>query len=175
MRVHNNKAEPWSVTLVDTGENTLTGGRLKRVKDYIKDEQCFCFTYGDGVADVDITSLVEFHLNHDKQATLMATRPPGRFGALDLGPEDNVERFLEKPRGDGSWINGGYFVLNPSVLDRIVGDATSWEGEPLAELASEGQLSAFKHEGFWQPMDTLRDKLYLNELWDTGKALWKAW
>ncbi len=175
MKVHENKAEPWTVTLVDTGENTLTGGRLKRVKDYIKDEHCFCFTYGDGVGDVDITSLIEFHQNHGKQATLTTTRPAGRYGAVDLDSECNVERFREKPGGDSGWINGGYFVLHPAVIDRIDGDKTSWESEPLAGLANEGQLSAFKHEGFWQPMDTLREKLYLNELWDAGEAPWKVW
>ena len=175
MEVHDNKAEPWRVTLVDTGENTLTGGRLKRVQSYVEKEESFCFTYGDGVGDVDITALIQFHQKHGKQATLTATRPPGRYGALDFGASDRVERFQEKPQGDGSWINGGYFVLHPSVLDRIVDDATSWESEPLAGLASEGQLSAFKHEGFWQPMDTLREKNYLNELWSAGQAPWKVW
>ena len=175
MQVHQNKSEPWTVTLVDTGEHTLTGGRLKRVKDYVQDEQCFCFTYGDGVGDVDITSLIKFHQNHGKQATLTTTRPPGRYGAVDIGSEYNVERIREKPRGDGSWINGGYFILHPAVIDRIDGDKTSWENEPLAGLANDRQLSAFKHEGFWQPMDTLRDKLYLNELWDADNAPWKVW
>ena len=175
MEVHENKSEPWTVTLVDTGEDTLTGGRLKRVKDYIKDEQFFCFTYGDGVGDIDITALVKFHKRHGKQATLTATRPPGRYGALDLGESDSVERFQEKPQGDGSWINGGYFVLHPDVIDLIPGDDTSWEAEPLAGLAKNGQLSAFKHEGFWQPMDTLREKNFLNELWDAGQAPWKVW
>lgn len=175
MQVHQNKSEPWTVTLVDTGEHTLTGGRLKRVKDHIQGEQCFCFTYGDGVGDVDITSLIKFHQNHGKQATLTTTRPPGRYGAVDIGSEYNVERIREKPRGDGSWINGGYFVLHPAVIDRIDGDKTSWESEPLAGLANDRQLSAFKHEGFWQPMDTLRDKRYLNELWDADKAPWKVW
>ena len=175
MQVHQNNAEPWAVTLVDTGENTMTGGRLKRVKDYIKDEEAFCFTYGDGVGNVDITRLIKFHQAHGKQATLTATRPPGRYGALKFGPDDSVERFQEKPQGDGSWINGGYFVLSPKVIDRIADDSSSWEGEPLSELAKEGQLSAFKHDGFWQPMDTLREKVYLNELWNTGKAPWKVW
>lgn len=175
MQVHENKAEPWTVTLVDTGENTLTGGRLKRVHSYVKNEESFCFTYGDGVGDVDITALIQFHKKHGRQATLTATRPPGRYGALDFGENDNVQRFQEKPLGDGSWINGGYFVLHPGVLDRIVDDTTSWEAEPLAGLAKDGQLSAFKHDGFWQPMDTLREKNYLNELWNAGKAPWKLW
>jgi len=175
MNVHQNNAEPWTVTLVDTGENSMTGGRLKRVKDYIKDEEAFCFTYGDGVGNVDITRLIKFHQAHGKQATLTATRPPGRYGALKFGPDDSVERFQEKPQGDGSWINGGYFVLSPKVVDRIADDSSSWEGEPLSELAKEGQLSAFKHDGFWQPMDTLREKNLLNELWDSGKAPWKVW
>jgi glucose-1-phosphate cytidylyltransferase len=175
MEVHENKAEPWTVTLVDTGEKTLTGGRLKRVADYLKDEPSFCFTYGDGVGDVDITSLIDFHRSHGKLATLTATRPPGRYGALEFGINDSVERFQEKPQGDGSWINGGYFVLHPDVINRIADDTTSWEGEPLAGLADDGQLSAFKHDGFWQPMDTLREKTYLNDLWNTGKAPWKVW
>lgn len=175
MQVHENKAEPWTVTLVDTGEHTLTGGRLKRVQSYVKNEESFCFTYGDGVGDVDITALIQFHQNHGKQATLTATRPPGRYGALEFGSNDSVERFQEKPQGDGSWINGGYFVLQPGVIDRIADDTMSWEAEPLAGLASDGQLSAFKHDGFWQPMDTLREKNYLNELWNDGQAPWKVW
>ena len=175
MNVHQNNAEPWTVTLVDTGENSMTGGRLKRVKDYIKDEEAFCFTYGDGVGNVDITRLIKFHQAHGKQATLTATRPPGRYGALKFGPDDSVERFQEKPQGDGSWINGGYFVLSPKVVDRIADDSSIWEGEPLSSLAKEDQLSAFKHDGFWQPMDTLREKNLLNELWDSGKAPWKVW
>ena len=175
MQVHQNNAEPWTVTLVDTGENTMTGGRLKRVKDYVKDEKAFCFTYGDGVGDVDITRLIQFHQAHGKQATLTATRPPGRYGALKLGSDDSVERFQEKPQGDGSWINGGYFVLSPKVIERIADDSSSWEGEALSGLAKDGQLSAFKHDGFWQPMDTLREKVYLNELWNAGKAPWKVW
>ena len=175
MTVHENKAEPWTVTLVDTGDATMTGGRLKRVKSYVKDEGAFCFTYGDGVGNVDITNLIQFHQAHGKHATLTATRPPGRYGALKLGPDDNVEYFQEKPQGDGSWINGGFFVLSPQVIDRIVDDATSWEAEPLSGLARDGQLSAFKHDGFWQPMDTLREKNLLNELWETGKAPWKVW
>jgi glucose-1-phosphate cytidylyltransferase len=175
MQVHQNNAEPWTVTLVDTGDNTMTGGRLRRVKDYVKDEEAFCFTYGDGVGNVDITRLIQFHQAHGKQATLTATRPPGRYGALEFGFNNSVERFQEKPQGDGSWINGGYFVLSPQVINCISGDTTSWEGEPLSGLAIAGQLSAFKHDGFWQPMDTLRDKTYLNELWNAGKAPWKVW
>jgi glucose-1-phosphate cytidylyltransferase len=175
MSVHQNYAEPWNVTLVDTGENTLTGGRLRRVKDYIQDEDEFCFTYGDGVGNIDISQLIKFHRAHGKPATLTATRPPGRYGALNFGFDNSVESFQEKPHGDGSWINGGYFVLHPTVIDRIADDTTSWEGEPLSGLAKDGQLSAFKHEGFWQPMDTLREKLYLNELWNAGRAPWKVW
>jgi len=175
MQVHQNNAEPWTVTLVDTGENTMTGGRLKRVKDYIKDEEAFCFTYGDGVGNVDITRLIQFHQVHGKQATLTATRPPGRYGALKFGPDGNVENFQEKPDGDGSWINGGYFVLSPKVIDRIADDATSWEVEPLSGLARDGQLVAFQHDGFWQPMDTLREKNLLNSLWSEGVAPWKSW
>jgi glucose-1-phosphate cytidylyltransferase len=175
MQVHQNNAEPWTVTLVDTGENTMTGGRMKRVNDYVKDEEAFCFTYGDGVGDVDITRLIQFHQAHGKLATLTATRPPGRYGALKFGPNDSVERFQEKPQGDGSWINGGYFVLSPKVIERIADDSSSWEGEALSGLAKDGQLSAFKHDGFWQPMDTLREKAYLNELWSAGKAPWKVW
>jgi len=170
MQVHHNNAEPWSVTLVDTGENTMTGGRLKRVKEFIKDEEAFCFTYGDGVGDIDITRLIQFHQMHGKQATLTATRPPGRYGALKFGHDDIVERFQEKPQGDGSWINGGYFVLSPKVIERIERDSTAWEAEPLNGLAKESELVAFKHEGFWQSMDTLREKNLLNELWTTGKA-----
>lgn len=175
MQVHQNNAEPWTVTLVDTGENTMTGGRLKRVKDYVKDDEAFCFTYGDGVADIDITRLIQFHQAHGKQATLTATRPPGRYGALKFGPNESVERFEEKPQGDGGWINGGYFVLSPQVIERITDDTTSWEGKPLSELAKENQLHAFRHEGFWQPMDTLREKVFLNELWKDGEAPWKVW
>jgi len=175
MQVHQNNAEQWTVTLVDTGENTMTGGRLKSVKSYVKDEQAFCFTYGDGVGNVDITSLIEFHENHGKQATLTATRPPGRYGALKFGPDCSVESFQEKPEGDGSWINGGYFVMHPDAIDRIAGDTTSWESEVLSELAKDGQLSAYQHKGFWQPMDTLREKNHLNDLWESGKAPWKIW
>jgi len=175
MQVHQNNAEPWTVTLVDTGENTMTGGRLKRVKDYVKDEEAFCFTYGDGVGNVDISRLIEFHQAHGKKATVTATRPPGRYGALKFGPDDTVEDFQEKPDGDGSWINGGFFVLSPKVIERIEQDSTIWEREPLDGLAKDGELIAFKHDGFWQPMDTLREKKLLNELWDSGKAPWKIW
>jgi len=175
MHVHQNKAEPWTVTLVDTGENTLTGGRLKRVYKYLKDEEAFCFTYGDGVSDVDITSLIKFHKSHGKLATITAARPPGRYGALKIDENGTVEQFQEKTDGDGNWINGGYFVLHPDVIDRISDDTTSWEGGPLSGLAQDGQLSAFKHEGSWQPMDTLREKNLLNDLWESGKAPWKVW
>ena len=175
MQVHQNNAEPWTVTLVDTGENTMTGGRLKRVAAYLKDEEAFCFTYGDGVGDVDITALISFHEQHGRQATLTATRPPGRYGALKFGPNDLVDHFQEKPDGDGGWVNGGFFVLHPSVLDRIENDSSSWEGKPLSSRAKEGQLSAFKHANFWQPMDTLREKIMLNDLWASGKAPWKVW
>lgn len=175
MEVHQNNAEPWTVTLVDTGENTMTGGRLMRVKDYVKDEEAFCFTYGDGLGNLDITQLIRFHRGHGKHATLTAARPPSRYGVLKFGSEDIVEHFQEKPQGEDSWINGGYFVLSPQVIDRINGDLTSWENEPLSGLAKDGQLAAFKHDGFWQPMDTLREKNLLNELWNTDKAPWKVW
>ena len=175
MKVHQNNAEPWIVTLVDTGENTLTGGRLKRVQKYVEDEQAFCFTYGDGVSDVNITELISFHKKHGKDATLTAARPPGRYGALKLLKDGSVDHFQEKPDGDGSWINGGYFVLSPKVFDRIANDDTSWESSPLQELAGDKQLSAFEHSGFWHPMDTLRDKNYLEDLWKSGKAPWKIW
>jgi len=175
MEVHQNNAESWRVTLVDTGEDTMTGGRLKRVKDYVKDDDAFCFTYGDGVSDVDITKLINFHKKNGKQATLTATRPPGRYGALKISSESRVEHFQEKPDGDGSWINGGFFVLSPTVFDRIEKDSTSWEGEPLISLAKDDELIAYKHEGFWQPMDTLREKNLLENLWNSGKAPWKVW
>jgi glucose-1-phosphate cytidylyltransferase len=175
IEVHDHKAEPWKVTLVDTGENTLTGGRLKRVKEYIGDET-FCFTYGDGVSDVDVTELVAFHKIQGSKATLTATQPPGRFGAIALGQEETkIRTFQEKPEGDGAWVNGGFFVLEPSVIEYIENDLTTWEQEPLRKLAQEGELNAYKHSGFWQPMDTLRDKQYLEELWDSGKAPWKVW
>jgi glucose-1-phosphate cytidylyltransferase len=174
MNVHNCFVEPWKVTLVDTGENTLTGGRLKRVYEYVKEEKEFCFTYGDGVADVDITKLIELHKRNGKLATVTAVQPPGRYGALILD-ENSVSGFMEKPKGDGGWINGGFFVLSPRVIKYISGDQASWEGGPLLKLAENGELSAYKHYGFWQPMDTLRDKNQLEALWDAGKAPWKVW
>lgn len=174
MEVHQRKAEPWRVTLVDTGDDTLTGGRLKRVAEYVKDEEAFCFTYGDGVADVDITKLVAFHAQHDKLATVTSVQPPGRYGALDL-EGDRVRGFIEKPRGDGGLINGGYFVLSPKALDFIDGDLVSWEGKPLTTLAEKGELQSFAHHGFWLPMDTLRDKTRLEELWAASEAPWKVW
>ncbi|QBJ78425.1 glucose-1-phosphate cytidylyltransferase [Aquitalea sp. USM4] len=174
MEVHQRYAEPWRVTLVDTGEETMTGGRLKRVRKYLQDEEAFCFTYGDGVGDVDIGALVKFHQQQGTLATLTATYPPGRFGALDI-QADKVTTFKEKPKGDGGMINGGFFVLSPKVIDFIDNDATIWEREPLEQLASKQQLSAFRHEGFWQPMDTLRDKNHLEELWQSGQAPWKVW
>ncbi len=174
MEVHHKKAEPWRVTLVDTGEETLTGGRLKRVANYVQNEDAFCFTYGDGVADVDVTAQLNFHRRHGKLATVTAVQPPGRYGAL-LREGDAVSGFQEKPPGDGAWINGGFFVLNPKVIDFIDGDSSSWEGRPLETLAAKGELQAFEHEGFWQPMDTLRDKTQLEQLWSSGKAPWKSW
>lgn len=174
MQVHQRKAEPWRVTLVDTGEETLTGGRLKRVADYVKDEEAFCFTYGDGVADVNVSSLIDFHKTHGKLATVTAVQPPGRYGALNM-QDSLVKGFIEKPKGDGGWINGGFFVLSPECLKYIHGDQSSWEGEPLAKLALDDQLKAFEHAGFWQPMDTLREKNQLEDLWQTGNAPWKVW
>lgn len=174
MVVHQKKAEPWRVTLVDTGEETLTGGRLKRVVEYVKDEEAFCFTYGDGVADVDIARAIAFHNQHGKLATVTAVAPPGRFGALQLNGEQ-VVGFSEKPRGDGGLINGGFFVLSPKCIDFIEGDQSSWEGEPLVRLATSQQLMVFQHDGFWQPMDTLREKNMLEDLWASGKAPWKVW
>ncbi|MEB3353210.1 MAG: glucose-1-phosphate cytidylyltransferase [Cyanobacteriota bacterium] len=174
MEVHHQKAEPWQVTLVDTGEASMTGGRLRRVRDYIGDDS-FCFTYGDGVADIDIGALIAFHQQNGRQATLTAVQPPGRYGSLQLGEDGSVHGFQEKPEGDGGWINGGFFVLDPAVIDRVEGDATTWEQEPLKSLARDGQLSAFHHRGFWQPMDTLRDRTHLEELWVAGKAPWKVW
>jgi glucose-1-phosphate cytidylyltransferase len=173
MQVHTNGTDPWKVTLVDTGEKTLTGGRLKRVKDYIGDET-FCFTYGDGLSDVDIRGLIEFHKNQKTHATLTAVQPPGRFGILSL-EKDRVVNFREKPQGDGAWINGGFFVLEPAVIDYIKDDASVWEQEPLKELARDKMLSAYRHYGFWHPMDTLRDKHVLEEMWESGKAPWKMW
>lgn len=174
MQVHQRHAEPWRVTLVDTGDHTMTGGRLKRVGVYLQGQDAFCFTYGDGLADVDIGALVAFHRQHNKLATVTAVQPPGRYGALDMHG-DEVRGFIEKPKGDGGWINGGFFVLSPRCLDYISGDPMPWESEPLATLAQEGQLCAFEHDGFWQPMDTLRDKNHLERLWESGTAPWKVW
>jgi glucose-1-phosphate cytidylyltransferase len=174
MEVHTRNAEPWKVTLVDTGDDTLTGGRLKRVKQYVRDEEMFCFTYGDGVGDVNISELIKFHKAHGKLATLTATQPPGRFGALNLDGQ-RINSFQEKPQGDGAWINGGFFVLSPKVIDYIQDDATIWEKTPMEQLAQDGQLDAYFHNGFWQPMDTLRDKIHLEELWQSGKAPWNNW
>lgn len=173
MEVHQRSAEPWRVTLVDTGEETMTGGRIKRVADYVKDED-FCCTYGDGIGDINITELIKFHKKQGKLVTLTATQPPGRFGALNLDGI-NVMSFQEKPQGDGGWINGGFFVLSPKILDYLTDDRTIWEREPMEQLAKEGQVSAYFHSGFWQPMDTLRDKVHLEDLWDSGKAPWKIW
>ncbi len=175
MEVHQRHAEPWRVTLVDTGDETMTGGRLKRIAPYIKDEKSFCMTYGDGVADIDIGKLIQFHESKNTLATVTATYPPGRFGSLNINSEKKVLSFIEKPKGDGGMINGGFFVLSPKALDGITGDATLWEKEPIESLATAGQLNAFEHTGFWQPMDTLRDKTYLEELWQSGKAPWKVW
>jgi len=174
MEVHQKRAEPWRVTLVDTGLNSFTGGRLRRVADYVRNEDLFCFTYGDGVSDVDIGATIEFHKFHGKAATLTATFPPGRFGALDIQGRQ-VMQFTEKPKGDGALINGGFFVLSPKVFEYLEGDSTVWEQEPLQRLADDGQLMAFEHHGFWQPMDTLRDKLYLEELWNGGRPPWRTW
>ena len=174
MHVHQKRAEPWKVTLVDTGDTSATGGRIRRIADHVRDEEAFCLTYGDGIGDIDITASIEFHRGHGKSATVTATFPPGRFGALDIDGSQ-VRSFQEKPRGDGAMINGGFFVLSPRVLDYIDGDDTLWEQEPLQRLAAGGELMAWQHPGFWQPMDTLRDKTYLEELWASGKAPWKTW
>ena len=171
---HQSLAEPWRITLVDTGEATMTGGRLKRARRFLDDTATFCLTYGDGLCDVDIAAAVAFHQSHGKQATLTAVVPPGRYGALDMSG-DRIDRFIEKPPGDNALINGGFFVLEPAVIDRIAGDATSWEMQPLSGLASDGQLMAYRHRGFWQPMDTLRDKHQLEAMWAGGKAPWKIW
>ena len=175
MEIHRKRTEPWSVTLVDTGDNTLTGGRLRRVTEYLKDEENFCFTYGDGVSDVNITELIKYHKSHGKLATLTAVRQPGRYGALKLDSMDMVNEFQEKTEGERSWINGGFFVLNPKTIDLIESDNVSWESHPLTTLAKQNQLASFKHDGFWQPMDTLREKTLLNDLWLKGKAPWKKW
>ncbi len=174
MQVHGHTAEPWRVTLVDTGENTMTGGRLKRIAPYVAEDESFCMTYGDGVGDVDITALLAFHKQHGKPATLTAVQPRQRFGVLER-KGDAVTAFREKAQADGAWINSGFFVLSPRVLDRIEGDQTTWESEPMEGLAAEGNLKAFEHNGFWQPMDTLRDKQQLEALWASGKAPWKIW
>ena len=174
LEVHEKRAEPWKITLVDTGDESMTGGRLGRVAEYVKDEEAFCFTYGDGVSDIDIASSVSFHRQHGKWATLTATYPPGRFGALDI-QNQQVMNFKEKPKGDGAMINGGFFVLSPKVLSYIKDDQTIWEQAPLMKLAEDGQLMAYEHQGFWQPMDTLRDKYVLEELWTSGAAPWKKW
>ena len=174
MEVHQNYSEPWRVTLVDTGEESMTGGRLRRVGRFLQDEEAFCFTYGDGVSDIDIGALLRFHQAHGKLATVTAVQPPGRYGALERDG-DAVRGFVEKPRGDGGWINGGFFVLSPKVLPYIAADDTTWEAEPLARLAAKDQLQAYEHDGFWHPMDTLRDKNYLEQLWQSGSAPWKQW
>jgi glucose-1-phosphate cytidylyltransferase len=171
---HQSSVEPWRITLVDTGEATLTGGRLKRVRSYLDPNEPFCFTYGDGLSDIDIKTTVEFHRNHGKLATVTAVRPPGRYGALEIDGT-TVKSFVEKPPGDNAYINGGFFVLNPAVVDRIEGDKTSWESEPLEALAKDEQLCAYRHFGFWQPMDTLRDKMLLDDLWQSGRAPWRLW
>lgn len=174
MEVHHRSAEPWRVTVVDTGEHTMTGGRLKRVAEFLRHEDAFCFTYGDGVADIDISASIRYHLSHGRLATVTAVQPPGRYGALQM-QDDLVCGFQEKPRGDGGRINGGFFVLSPDCIDRILGDDTSWETGPLNSLAEDGELKAFVHDGFWQPMDTLRDKNYLESLWASGNPPWKVW
>jgi glucose-1-phosphate cytidylyltransferase len=175
MEVHQRFSEPWRVTLIDTGEETMTGGRLRRVASYISDEEAFCFTYGDGVADINVTESIAFHRNHGKMATLAAVYPPGRFGALDIDREGAVRTFEEKPKGDGGMINGGFFVLSPKVLSLVDSDTSIWERKPLEHMAQAGELMAYQHKGFWQPMDTLRDKNLLEELWLSGKAPWRVW
>jgi len=175
MEVHHRYAEPWKITLIDTGSDTMTGGRLKRVAQYVKDEEAFCFTYGDGVSDVNITELIDFHKSHGKKATLTAVYPPGRFGAIDIHINHQITSFKEKPKGDGGMINGGFFVLSPEVINLIKDDSTIWEREPLEGLAQQSEMMAYQHHGFWQPMDTLRDKNYLEELWSSGSAPWKSW
>lgn len=175
MEVHQHHAEPWKVTLVDTGEKTMTGGRLKRVASYLSDDDAFCLTYGDGVGDIDITALIAFHRRQGTLATLTATYPPGRFGAIEIRADHRVATFKEKLRGDGAMINGGFFVLSPKIIDLLIDDSTIWEREPLAALAEQQQLSAYQHHGFWQPMDTLRDKTLLEALWVEGNAPWKVW
>tara|TARA_X000001036_G_C20556364_1_gene756506 strand:- start:44 stop:820 length:777 start_codon:yes stop_codon:yes gene_type:complete len=173
--VHINRSEPWKITLVDTGIDSMTGGRIKRLEQYLKNEDSFCLTYGDGLSDVNIKSLIEFHKNHGKLATLTAVRPPGRFGALDISSDNKVNAFMEKPKGDNSRINGGFFVLSPKIFSYIQGDMSIWEQEPLSNLTKDNQLMAFSHDGFWQPMDTLREKRLLEGLWTDKKAPWKLW
>lgn len=175
MEVHHRYAEPWKITLIDTGPDTMTGGRLRRVVEYVKDEEAFCFTYGDGVSDVNITELVGFHKSHGKKATLTAVYPPGRFGAIDIHTDHQITSFKEKPKGDGGMINGGFFVLSPEVINLIKDDSTIWEREPLESLAQQSEMMAYQHHGFWHPMDTLRDKNYLEGLWSAGNAPWKSW
>lgn len=175
MEVHQRYADPWKVTLVDTGEDTMTGGRIKRVRSYIADDEAFCLTYGDGVGDIDIASLIAFHRAQGTECTLTAVQPPGRFGALAVDDNHRITSFQEKPQGDGGLINGGFFVCSPSVIDRIAGDSIVWERDPLEALAADGQISAFLHRGFWQPMDTLRDKVHLEKLWNDGSAPWRIW
>ena len=174
MEVHQQHADPWKVTLVDTGENTMTGGRLKRVAEYIRNEKVFCFTYGDGLANVDISASIDFHNSHGRLATVTAVQPPGRFGALTI-TDHTVRGFTEKPKGDGGLINGGFFLLSPKCIDLIENDTTSWELDPLELLAQNGELKAYEHSGFWQPMDTLREKNMLEDMWSSGKAPWKIW
>lgn len=174
MKVHKERAEPWTVTLVDTGEDSMTGGRLKRVADYVQDEEAFCFTYGDGVGDIDVSATIAFHQQHGKQATLTAVYPVGRFGALDI-QQGQVHAFKEKPKGDGAMVNGGFFVLSPKVLQHISDDSCVWEQEPLMALAKAGELMAYQHHGFWQPMDTLHDRMTLEAMWKEKKAPWKVW
>jgi glucose-1-phosphate cytidylyltransferase len=175
MEVHTRNAEPWRVTVVDTGEHTMTGGRIRRIRNYVENDEAFCLTYGDGVGDINITELVAFHRRQQTLCTLTAVQPPGRFGALAIDGSQRITSFQEKPHGDGGWINGGFFVCSPAILNRIASDATTWEREPMESLAQENQMSAFHHRGFWQPMDTLRDKLHLEELWAKGKAPWRTW
>ena len=174
MKVHHERSEPWTVTLVDTGENTMTGGRIRRIEQYIKDDEAFCLTYGDGVSNINITELINFHKQQQTLATLTAVYPPARFGALDIS-NGKVNSFKEKPQGDGNRINGGFFVLSPKVIDLIKNDSTVWERYPMQTLAQQGEMSAFEHNDFWQPMDTLRDKNHLEELWETGESPWKVW
>jgi len=174
VEVHHRYADPWRITLVDTGEETMTGGRILRIRDYLSDDAEFCLTYGDGLSDVDLSAELAFHRAHGKLATVTAVRPPGRFGVLDI-EGTSIRGFVEKPRGTGDWISGGFFILSPRVIELIAGDATSWEREPLQELAAKNQFEAFHHEGFWQPMDTLRERVLLEELWQAGRAPWKTW